>query len=392
MKQCFCSIACALVLLPCGLANNKVPPEGTKLDRQRLVRLLTALARRCQLPSKRQVTFTMPEIGAAGGFGDRLLGMVTTYYVAVMTDSKFFINWTRPYNLNNYFDILDCAAFQRNRNAATRYNDINSKAAEVHAIDVWTYFENGAFLQDAYSNVNIATNARHWHDIVSAAAVKDRARALGLNTLSRRNLFELALRALLRPKSHVTFTAQAVLQKLSTLNGHRNRAPWYVGVQIRCGSEGGLSWSDDERHSLRDVPCFVREAVRACSDRTICPIFLTADSVSVASLFKAELSRHRRQTAGSGVTVAYIVAEADGPILHTDRTDTHTLDAGLTDPWLRSIVDWWLLQHASHLVISRSGFGETAAWASSSAQAARRVELKAPGACNVSDFTTSSVF
>lgn len=391
MNSLIYAVACVLLLLPDECAT-RLKTSVVGYDRQQTTRMQSALARRCLASSGRRVTYALPDTGLAGGFGDRILGMVTTYYVALMTRSKFYVNWTRPYNLNDYFDVLDCAAFERNRQPALHDASITFEAAEVRAIDAWSYFENGTFLQDVDRDIRIATNARHWQDVVRAAQASATAGALGVDALSRRDLFTLALRSLLSPKRHVTASARAVLHKLAPPSPHSDhaRAPRYVGVQIRCGSEGSLSWSDPARHSLRDVPCFVRETVRACGARARCPIFLTADSAGVASLFKAELARHRQQAAG--LSVIDVVAEADGPILHTDRTNTSMLDAGQADPWLRSIVDWWLLQHASHLVISRSGFGETAAWASSSARTTCRLELGVPGTCNVSDFTSASVF
>ena len=40
------------------------------------------------------ITFALNKHGVSGGFGDRLRGMVTTYYLAVMTNSSLAVPWT----------------------------------------------------------------------------------------------------------------------------------------------------------------------------------------------------------------------------------------------------------------------------------------------------------
>lgn len=318
-------LACVSLLatLTHGLQTRVVP--ASSISHQSPHKLHTALARRCLSPSARRVSFALPDAGVAGGFGDRLLGMVTTYYVAMMTGSKFYVNWTRPYDLKDYFDVVDCTVFDQAGGGRRLINNpphangaINFDAPEVRAIDVWTYFENGNFLRDLDHDIRVATNSRHWQDVVLTPSLTDAACGLGVNTLSRHHLFKLALRSiLLRPKHHVAAGARSVLHRLATASppsSARPRTRWYVGVQIRCGSEGRLSWEDPARHSLIDVPCFVRETLRACGFREQCPIFLTSDSASVSTLFKAKLDRQTRDAAASGVPVpAVVIAEAKAP-------------------------------------------------------------------------------
>lgn len=72
-----------------------------------------------------------------------------------------------------------------------------------------------------------------------------------------------------------------------------------------------------------------------------------------------------------------VVSTADsgtsaGSIAHTDVSRVAKEHA--KDVWLKSNMDWWMLKHAPGLVISRSGFGETAAMASG-AKTAPRLKL-----------------
>lgn len=351
----------------------------------------------------RRVTFSLPDSEWAGGFGDRLLGLATTYYVAATTAAALDVNWTRPYNLRDYFHVLDCAYLKKAAQAGKETGRLSIDAERlamdalhlppqpattltIPAVDRWSYFENGHFLKDLNRDVNIMTNGRHWVDVVATPALANRAQALGIASLSRKQLFGLAVDALLAPRRNVVLAAAAVLAKLGAST---SSLPFYVGVQIRCGSHGSLTWNDPTRHSLADMPCFVAEALAACGRRNPCPIFLTADSRTAADAFRVELVKQQ----GSRSTR---VVEAEGPILHTDRTNASTAATlGMPDPWLRSIVDWWLLKHASTLVISRSGFGETAAWASATGAPARRIELgqvESRSTCNVTSFDAASVF
>lgn len=353
----------------------------------------TEVVAQCRASSRR-VTFSLPEDALAGGFGDRLLGLVTTQYVSLMTSSALHVNWTRPYDLRQYFHVHDCTDVQRGTRPHQMLVQQRKQSRErgsskvIPAVDDWTYFIDGSFAIDSKTDITIMTNGRHWLDVVNAPISETRARALRLNALNRQQLFRVGVDALLSPRQIVIDAARVVQERLTA---RLNKAfplatqPWYVGVQIRCGAHGSLTWTDPDRHNLEDIPCFVDETVRACTGRSVCPIFLTSDSDTASKAFRAALL-------SSGPSKA-IVVEAEGPILHTDRTDaTAAAATGAPDPWLRSIVDWWLLKHASKLVISRSGFGETAAWASATRAPARRVELGRPGACIIKNFETTSLF
>ena len=323
-------------------------------------------------------------------FGDRLLGLVTTQYLSIMTSSAFHVNWTRPYNLRKYFRVHDCAdrlhGGRYRRGLAVRA--ARSSAKVVPAVDAWGYFTNDTFAKDLEQNIDVMTNGRHWSDVVHATSSSNRARFLRLEALSRQQLFKLGVDALLSPRRNVIDATRAILEQLTASKDNDSlfsKKAWYVGVQIRCGSHGMLAWNDPKRHSLADIPCFVKGTMQACAGRTTCPIFLTADSVTASKAF-------RDAVITSGVVNAKIV-EAEGPILHTDRTNVSAANAmGAPDPWLRSVVDWWMLKQASALVISRSGFGETAAWASKKNTPTQRLELGRPGACNLSVFDTLSRF
>ena len=148
----------------------------------------------------------------------------------------------------------------------------------------------------------------------------------------------------------------------------------YVGVQIRLGGQNNIpvsGWDDPSRHSPDQVQCFAEEAVRLCSRMRVASIFVTADSEEALRAFEDAVDRESATACWS--CPRPIVVKVPGIIAHTDKSHFAEREHA-KDVWLKSIMDWWMLKHASALVVSRSGFGETAAMASN-AEAVRRLRL-----------------
>jgi hypothetical protein len=281
--------------------------------------------------------------GGAGGFGDRMMGMVTTFYLALLTGGAFAVNWTSPYDLHTYFELPRLTASLGHACSPSPLGDV-----AIDAVDPpkWDALSAGPLATLPGQRTLVYTNARHWpalvRDVYPAAGA-----CLGLSSLSNRQLFKLAAdTALGRPAEKL----RAAYQKArATIPAHT----LLVGVQIRTGGDG-QSWPDPVRHPPESADCFAAEAVRSCSAATHrCAVFLTSDSRAAATRFRAAVAAHHDPPT---------VIEYEGPILHTDRS-SDAVDGG-NDPWLKSVLDWWMLRKADHLIVSRSGYGETAAWAS----------------------------
>lgn len=319
--------------------------------------------------------------GGNGGFGDRLLGMVTSYYFALMTKSSFEIKWTQPYKLGDYFIVPSCAGVKNPQQRMKGFGHITDREATFfpisnqvarNAISNWTYFTDYLFLNDIGKSVEISTNSFHWTDIVQHDAFESRAESLGLSTLSQAQLFKLAIDELLgNPTSVLKDSYTTVLRRLA--GGLKPNGLPYVGVQIRLGGSNNgpvAGWEDLSRHSLEQVPCFATEAVRLCRRMNIRSIFVTADSEEAVQLFTNTVYREFKSE-GSPFPPP-IVVHVPGDIAHTDLS--YVKHDHAKDVWLKSILDWWVLKHATALVVSRSGFGETAAMASN-ARAALRLKI-----------------
>jgi hypothetical protein len=320
----------------------------------------------CADPDRRRtVTFSVPPDKIVGGFGDRLLGMVTAFYAALATDAVFGVDWASPYPLSAFF-YVPCAS------------NAQPGAVIVDAIDVWTHFTEHEYRANGH-DVVYRTNARHWATVVNASAAKGMVGALHLHDMDERTLFRVAVDALLgAPTPKLALAAARALPAGAPV----------VGVQIRVGGRQPKFADSAARHQPASAACFGAEAHRACRSLRPgpCTLFLTTDSLAAAAAFK------RAYGHACGRDCARVV-EVEGDVLHTDRTtaaDVAGLAAADVDRlWTKSVVDWFLLKRADALVISRSGFGETAAWAGGGARAGgearvvRQLVLQeaAPGAC-----------
>lgn len=323
------------------------------------------------------VSFALNKNGVSGGFGDRLRGMVTTYYLAIVTNSSFRVDWTQPYNLSDYFSVPNChervhvwtknnGAFDRSRHENDRGGD---HMVARSSIDVWNYFTDSLFLNDVGKDLEITTNSFHWKEIVQNRAFKVRAASLGLSDRSQAELFRLAVDNLLgNPTGLVTNAENPVLRRLAGGYEPNEFGPTYVGVQIRLGGGAVTGWQDPARHSMHDVQCFAKEAVRLCRLMHIRSIFVTADSDEAVRSFEEGVLKEFAASATFSLSPP-IVVQVPGVIAHTDRSKV--AEDQSKDIWLKSILDWWLLKQASALVVSRSGFGETAAMASDASLALR---------------------
>jgi hypothetical protein len=318
-----------------------------------------------------QITFGIS--GAGGGFGDRLRGLVTTFYHALLTNSSFSIDWKSPYDLNQYFHLSNClnmnkpllssqSSFphQSQRTQQQQYAPVTKK----RIIDHWNYYLLQKYLtDDLKKNLRIETNSYHWSLIVQTPAFANHVQHLHLAHRTPSQLFQIAIDSIfLSPTEHL----QRAYDHLLHLMGGTDS---YLGVQLRFGGNS-VRWTDPPRQPLESIECYVHEVIRLCDSTGLKAIFLTGDSDQANERFKQSFALHWKTSGGRDSTSRRdsapvpppVIYENKGEIAHTDRT-THVSNEAA---WLKSVLDWWMLRHARVLVISRSGYGETASWASTS--------------------------
>ena len=433
---------CAEHALTSGTAALRPPVRGELMQSRRPNPTTHIVATRSRVadlaasacPGTHQPTLVFTTIG---GFGDRLRGMVTAYYAALLTHAQFRVSWTVPSPIAPFFDIDPALLWEEDE---TRSPDNNAEyapfathlaipgSATVDVIDIFKFFTDPAsdFVTGLAPPANgtvtvLRTNAPSWIDVVRHPTLRKVADLYGLTDLSRRDLFVLAVQAVLRrPAPPVIEAAVMTLpQSLQapvssslasgfgkgqdyinvaggrihavptkskahhhrrgsyalTPSGHPdgdalisdnpatsdNPAPplAIIGVQIRTGGVGE-AWADARRHSVNSARCFADRAREVCVDvhAGACFVFLTADSRAAVDVFVGAMN-------GTGIGVA----QTNGPILHTDRGVPASLlsnasTATITsDPWLKTYADWVALSQSDVLLMSHSGYGLTAAWA-----------------------------
>ena len=361
----------------------------------------------------------------AGGFGDRLRGMVTAYYAALLTHAAFRISWMEPAPIAPYFDVEPSflwedqagRAFQVAGSAAydpgTAHLVIPG-AATVDVIDVYSFFTDPAsdfvvgLAPPANGSVTILrTNAPSWLDVVRHPSVRRAADLYGLTDLSRRDLFLLALQTVLRrPAPGVVEAAAAglpqslqgaVSQSLATGFGKvdatrrppgasRTTAAPYRRDTLFARTRRGLRPTNSSEHS--PTPALVGVQIRTGGIGEAWTDFVHRHPVESARCF-ADRARELCQDVYAHSCVVFLTADsraaADeftkalnrtginiiqtrGPILHTDRGvpayshDNVTVGEHV-DPWMKTYADWAVLSQVDVLLMSHSGYGLTAAWA-----------------------------
>ena len=369
-------------------------------------------------PGTHQPTLVFTTVG---GFGDRLRGMVTTFYAALLTHAQFRVSWNVPSPVAPYFDIDPALLWEDGQTPLESTNEDPHSSARrvVDVIDVYAFFTDPAsdFVAGLAPLANgtvtiLRTNAPSWLEVVRHPSLRKAADLYGLTDLSRRDLFVLALQAVLRRPAAAVIDA-AVMPLPQTLQAPVRRSlargfvsvgqdggVWrgappgtfktfrpdrrgfgaamghvgdhaatvtnptlsplaLIGVQIRTGGVGE-AWTDsDHRHPVDAARCFADRAREVCEGvyGGACAVFLTADSRAAAAVFVSAFN-------GSGIAIA----QTEGPILHTDRgvpvtSGKDTTSTTSSDPWLKTYADWAALTQADVLLMSHSGYGLTAAWA-----------------------------
>ena len=175
------------------------------------------------IPKAQQPTLVFTTIG---GFGDRLKGMVTAFYAALLSHADFRVSWTAPASIAPYFDIEPTHLWEESGSGGDArltggetYAPFDAHlaipgAATVNIIDAFNFFSDPAtdfvagLAPPANGSVTILrTNAPSWLDVVRHPSVRRAADLYGLTDLSRQDLFVLALQAVLRRPSQVVIEA-----------------------------------------------------------------------------------------------------------------------------------------------------------------------------------------
>lgn len=278
-----------------------------------------------------------------GGWGDRLNGIVVTFYTALALDAHFAVQVEGPLPLPSIFPDTNRFAATKPCQAAQRINWIDKlkpRGLLAHSKEYARVFhKKGCYM--------IQANAAVWAEVVNNTALPWHPKLISaLRPFDSISLYVLAYRLLLRRISGLLEPAYQDWEK---------RIPpqaLHVGIQLRMGGK----WHDAKRLLPACLPIVVRELLAKCASAKLIAVFATSDSQEAL----ATVSKLLKDAAGNGTTIT--MHQTPGEILHIDRSMVHSQTS--TTAQLKPYLDWVLLSKMEHLVVSRSGFGETAAWSS----------------------------
>ena len=259
--------------------------------------------------------------------------MVTVYYLALMTNSSFALEWTRPYHLSDYFSVPSCnkshagALLGEAGNSAGKSKDVGNVGSSIvspssssaqlpgklervirNDVDKWKYFTNSLFLNDT-GDVEVHTNSFHWREVVRNEVFRERAASLGLLDLSQAELFKLAIDRLFdTPTSAVRESFNSVLRRLAD------------GGRGGDASEGSAGDGLRREESNVDAPSVAHEGNAVVSS-----------SPSSSSVDRAEEANNATGPART-VSVSYVGVQIrlggrnSGPVSGWDDPSRHPLE------------------------------------------------------------------
>jgi hypothetical protein len=129
-----------------------------------------------------------------------------------------------------------------------------------------------------------------------------------------------------------------------------------IGAHIRTGGDG--YWNDPARIPLDHTVLFADKAVQICLEYGCkkCLFFVSSDAQRAKNIFQRTISFAEKMLHG----VELRTVSMDGPILHLDRSAFDDADEKTK---MMTFIEWMVLRKMDYLVLSQSGFSETAAWA-----------------------------
>ena len=323
-------------------------------------------------PRFRAVLYQCTANAACGGLGDRLNGVVSAFYLAVLTQRAFFIEITTPVPFELFFlpsGSIDWRWPPEGWDAFPQRS-----IASLDAIDYYNPLEaqlrwrggNPLVAVDAAPTLIIFhTNLQFWMDITASAEYVEASPLYPFVRPVRDSgeLYNLAIAALLRP---TCFLAQATRTWETTLFGAYGPAVPRIGVHLRTGLDP--DFHDVHRFQPEHLSNFAKNLPAAVAKlRALAPldaavnatvppvVFVVADYPPAIDLMLEQL---RGAGAGTWTAVVTVPLSDQLPLTHLERTTLgaiHTPEGNL-----RTFLEWNLLRKMDMHVIGRTGYSMSA--------------------------------
>jgi hypothetical protein len=297
-----------------------------------------------------------------GGLGDRIRGHVIGLFQALLTDSIFVREVTKPTPLDFYFQNLVTSKKVTDQLHACRRN---LKAVVWKSMDANNHvlFDYATAWKQA-RHIEVTTNASPYQNIWKNAFLYSQLKKQGLQNLT----YAVAASAVLK-LYHGAPTAALKQAEYSLLESTLvPDAAFRIGMHIRTGQNP--SFHDPPRHSLGICAKFAEKALELClgSDKH-CAIFIASDHPEATSIIRnlftnifgaplENLESKNSQIARfwrGGKRIALV--HLKGSALHLDKM-TSTPDPTMVQ---RTYLEWHILAyHTDFILASSSGFSVAA--------------------------------
>lgn len=278
--------------------------------------------------------------GLCGGAGDRLGGMATLFYVAMVTGRIFLVEHIDPFPLQEtVVESLVRWSATLPASVARRLNSMDRFDREL---------AEPSLLQPYNGSIVVQLNRFPEKTIWGSDAMRDYLASFGIVRSGEppRQLFKWAFHALFRTSSAVQRQIEAMRMQFNL-----RRSDPFVGMHVRIGGHR-RSWTDPPRHSMADLSAFVDCARRMQNvlwgaddgGARHLPIYVASDSA------EAKQKLYEMDDA---------IRTADVVLFHSDRSRSETEELarrGNIESWAELL----LLSEANCIVASTSRFDEVA--------------------------------
>ena len=291
-------------------------------------------------------------VSSTQGMGDRFRGIVSAFYLALLTHSGISVEWVLPASIDDFFIVRNFSSNLANITAL--FDDVNKHELNKSYWKVWA---------KPKTTIRLMSNAHRWSTIARSPMLRQQASLYGLDGLTQPELFRLAMnvmfpaaRPLLLQASHEAL-ASTGMDPEKLMGAGKEAGTYIVGVHMRTGNfdESG----HDEGHprvTMGMAACFADRAIEICQEVEVCVVFLCSDSKQARDLFWQRVSNK-----ASKIHVVSVPGKPIHSVLPGQRMKMFSRRAS-TLQWRKTRTDWYLLSRADALLLSSSGFGWTAAW------------------------------
>ena len=291
-----------------------------------------------------------------GGLGDRIKGAILSFYMSLFWGFSLEFRWDYPSQISDFFVTANSDILSLDTPA-----DLNAESdfkifSYIDQFDASFYEQTDFGTAWNFTTVESRTNADMWH-IVKKNRHIHFSQFPYIQRLDKLEMANIAMQLLLQPNSYLIREMQNYTNEIAGFD-----EMFKIGIQLRTGDASMIKNYDGQapvRHSADCGFLFAQEALKLCLRKPArqCLFFITSDSEDATVTIKETISKSLSND-------TFFILETQGQAAHIDKV---SLDANVKETreyYLKTYLDWAFLTKMDALVISRSGFGETAAWAS----------------------------